>query len=78
MSVPQVTIVGGGMITNDQILPSLYHLQRQGLIGEISICALQARPLKEFAESEMFQRAFPGQSFRAYPALDGDLDGPGR
>jgi len=73
---PQVTLVGGGMITNDQILPSLYHLQRQDVIGEISICALQARPLKALADSELFHRAFPGQSFRPYPELTGDLDQP--
>ncbi len=76
MSVPRVTIVGGGMITNDQILPSLYHLQRQGVVGEIAICALTARPLKALAESELFARAFPGQSFQPYPSLDGDLDAP--
>jgi hypothetical protein len=35
----QVLIVGGGMITHDQLLPSLHHMQRQGRIGEISICA---------------------------------------
>jgi predicted dehydrogenase len=62
------------MITNDQILPSLYHMQRQGVIGQISICALQARPLKELAESETFRLAFPGQTFHPFPALDGDLD----
>ncbi len=71
-----MTIVGGGMITNDQILPSLYHLQRQGVVGEIAICALTARPLKALAESELFARAFPGQSFQPYPSLDGDLDAP--
>jgi len=76
VSAPRVTIVGGGMITNDQILPSLYHLQRQGVIGEIAICALTARPLKALADSELFARAFPGQSFRPYPSLDGDLDAP--
>jgi len=76
VSVPRVTIVGGGMITNDQILPSLYHLQRQGVVGEIAICALTARPLKALAESELFARAFPGQSFQPYPSLDGDLDAP--
>ena len=27
---PQVVIVGGGMITHDQLLPSLYHMLRQG------------------------------------------------
>ena len=35
----ETVIVGGGMITHDQILPSLYHLQRLGRIGAITICA---------------------------------------
>ncbi len=76
MIAPNVVVVGGGMITNDQILPSLYHLQRQGRIGEIAICALNARPLQDLAASEQFARAFPGQSFRAWPDLAGDLDRP--
>ena len=76
MSKPEVTVIGGGMITNDQILPSLYQMQRQGQIGEIRVCALNARPLKALADSEMFRRAFPGQSFRAYPEISGDLDKP--
>ena len=29
---PVVTIVGGGMITRIQLLPSIYHLQREGLV----------------------------------------------
>ena len=45
----QVTIVGGGMITHDQILPSIYHLQRQGLVGPIRICAINSPPLKALA-----------------------------
>ncbi len=76
MKKPDVLIVGGGMITNDQILPSIYHMQRLGLVGDIQISALNARPLKHLADSEMFQRAFPGQSFRAFPELSGDLDKP--
>jgi predicted dehydrogenase len=64
------------MITNDQILPSLYQMQRRGRIGEIRICALTARPLKELAESELFARAFPGQSFCSYPDLTEELDRP--
>jgi predicted dehydrogenase len=71
---PEVTIVGGGMITNDQILPTLYQMQRLGQIGEIRVCALNARPLKALADSAVFKRAFPDQSFRAYPDLNGDLD----
>jgi len=74
MSLLQVTIVGGGMITHDQILPSLYHMQRQGLIGEISICASRGRTLKTLAAAEIWARAFPGQSFRAFPDFSGDLD----
>ncbi len=34
-----VTVIGGGMIVADQILPSLYQLKRQGKIRNITICA---------------------------------------
>jgi predicted dehydrogenase len=71
-----VTVVGGGMITHDQILPSLYQLQRQSVIGPIAVCALTARPLRELANSERLARAFPGQSFLPYPSLDADPDAP--
>ena len=45
-----VTIIGGGMITNDLILPSIYHLQRTGVVGTIDICALNTPPLKALKE----------------------------
>jgi D-galacturonate reductase len=67
-----VTIVGGGMITNDLLLPSLYHLQRTGLVDEISICALNTAPLKALKENEEFLQAFPGHSFTPYPSLETD------
>jgi predicted dehydrogenase len=71
MSQPiQVTIVGGGMITNDLLLPSIYHMQRTGVVGDISVCALNSPPLQALAENEEFHSAFPGQSFTPYPALD--------
>jgi len=70
MLKPEVLIVGGGMITHDQLLPALYHMQRQGRIGDISISALVYAPLRELAEAEGLRRAFPGQSFRAYPDHD--------
>jgi len=76
MSALAVTVVGGGMITHDQILPSLYHLQRQGAIAQIAVCALNARPLRELAESARFARSFPGQSFVPFPPLDADPDAP--
>ena len=30
-------IIGGGMITNDLILPSVYHLQRLGSVAQIKV-----------------------------------------
>jgi len=65
-----VVIVGGGMITHDQILPSIYHLQREGRVGSIRVCALNSAPLRELAEEKTFQEAFPGQTFEPFPALD--------
>ncbi len=72
---PEILIVGGGMITHDQLLPSLYHMQRQGRVGEISICALRGRDLQPLIASPALAEAFPGQSFRAFPA-GGDPDRP--
>jgi D-galacturonate reductase len=66
----QVVIVGGGMITHDQILPAIYHLQRLGTIGPITICALDSGPLRVLAEERVFQEAFPGQTFTALPGLE--------
>ena len=64
---PQVLIVGGGMITHDQILPSLYHMQRQGRIGELGVCALRRKDLQPLLDASDLAEAFPGQSFRPYP-----------
>ncbi len=67
---PEVVLVGGGMITHDQILPSLYHLQRTGQIGTIKVCALNSAPLRALAESIRLKEGFPGQSFEASPSLN--------
>lgn len=73
---PDVVLVGGGMIAHDQLLPSLYQLQRRGVIGDIAVSALNVRTLKALAESETLLDAFPGQTFRPYPTMAGDLDQP--
>ncbi|MCD4699723.1 MAG: hypothetical protein K8R91_04015, partial [Phycisphaerae bacterium] len=65
--LPQVTFVGGGMITQIQLLPTVYHLQRAGVVGDIHICALNAAPLAELQNDETLKRAFPGQSFTPHP-----------
>ena len=64
-----VTIVGGGMITNDLILPSIYHLQRSGIVNSIDICALDSAPLQALIDNEEIAQAFPGQTFTAHPNL---------
>lgn len=64
---PAVTIVGGGMITQVQILPSVYQLQRLGIVGDIAVNALNGAPLKVLGEDPVFKKAFPGQAFASYP-----------
>ncbi|MFC2123849.1 Gfo/Idh/MocA family oxidoreductase [Bacteroidota bacterium] len=64
-----VTIVGGGMITHDLILPVIYHMQRTGIVENINVCSLDSVPLKELKNSAMIQKAFPGQDFKANPPL---------
>lgn len=64
-----VTIIGGGMITYDLLLPSVYHLQRTGYVNDIKVCALDSAPLKALKSSNEIQEAFPGQDFEAFPPL---------
>ena len=65
MNTPQVLVVGAGMIVHDQILPSLYHLQRLGQVGVITVCARRAEALQSLADAEPMRRAFPEQNFTA-------------
>jgi len=65
-----LTIVGAGMIVNDQILPSVYHLQRLGLVGQIKVCDLRSPFLRTLRDHAAYAEAFPGQSFTPYPAFD--------
>lgn len=76
MSAPRVTIVGGGMITHDQILPSLWQMQRAGEIGEIAVCALNGKPLRELDASRTLRRAFPSAKFTPYPDFNDDRPQP--
>ena len=70
----QVTLIGGGMIAHDQILPSLFQLRRLGVIGDIAVCAQHGRTLRALRSSEVISRAFPDQAFRAYPDWNSDPD----
>jgi D-galacturonate reductase len=73
MSKPiDVTIVGGGMITLDLLLPSVYHMQRVGQVRTISVCALDSGPLKALREDKGILQAFPGQDFVSHPPVEED------
>ena len=69
MSAIDIVIVGGGMITYDLLLPSVYHLQRTGYVDKIKVCALDSAPLQALKKSKEFSEAFPGQDFEAYPSV---------
>ena len=73
---PDVLIIGAGMITHDLILPSLYHLQRIGEIGEITVCATSSRNIRILKESPEIREAFPQQDFRAMPSIDTPVGPP--
>jgi D-galacturonate reductase len=64
-----VTIVGGGMITHDLLLPAVYQLRRLGVVGSVSVCALNSPPLAALKQSADIRAAFPEQDFVAHPAL---------
>lgn len=66
-SAPRVTVIGGGMITRIQLLPTLYHLQREGLVGDIHVCARTTRTIRELMNDPTLQKGFPGHGFTAYP-----------
>ncbi len=59
---PPVAVLGGGMITYDQILPSLYQLQREDRIADIYVNARHADKLNAL-ESGILHDAFPDRSF---------------
>ena len=65
-----ILIIGGGMITNDLILPSVYQLRRDGLVGDVSVCALNSAPLARLSENGAIREAFPGSTFTPCPALE--------
>ncbi len=65
----QTLVVGGGMITADLILPSLYQLQRGRIVGEITVCAESSGSLRALVENAEIRNAFPRSSFIAQPDL---------
>jgi D-galacturonate reductase len=61
----KVCSIGAGMILQDQILPSLYQLQRLGIVSDISMCARHQAALDTLAAHPPIVEAFPGHHFTA-------------
>jgi len=68
---PQVLIVGGGMITHDQILPTVLQMQRRGEVGSVDVVAQHGRTVKALRDAPAIQRGFPDGRFRCFPDPDG-------
>lgn len=72
-----LTIIGAGMIVNDLLLPSSLHLQRLGVVGEITVCDMRESALRALKESADLAAAFPGQEFKTCPEIgQGDSNDP--
>lgn len=63
----EIGVIGAGMILHDQILPSLYELQRRGRIGSIRICARNQSTLDSLRANPKIAAAFPGHKFEDRP-----------
>jgi len=70
-----VTIIGAGMIVHDLILPAVYHLQRKGCIGHVSVCDTRSSSIKSLMNNTEINSAFPGQHFTPYPGPDAGVEG---
>ncbi len=56
-----VVLIGGGMISLEVIIPTLFQERREGRIGKVSICSLDAKSIKRV------QNEFPDDEFIPYP-----------
>ncbi len=70
----QVCLIGGGMISRIQVLPSLYQMQRHGLIGDITVCARRKSTVMPLLEDATLKESFPGHSFIPSPGPDDSDD----
>ena len=58
---PPGLLVGGGMISREVILPTLFQERRRGKVGDIAIASRRTDTILELRE------IFPGEEFKGYP-----------
>jgi len=56
-----VLLVGGGMISKEVLLPTIFQERKRGLVGRVLVSSLTARIITEIRE------LFPDEEFEAYP-----------
>jgi predicted dehydrogenase len=59
------------MITHDQILPSVWQMEREGRVAKVAVSAYRYEHLAALAGSATLREAFPGASFDWWPANEG-------
>lgn len=59
-----VLLIGGGMISEEVVLPTVFQEQRRGRVGEVLIASRRASTLKHLRD------VFPQQRFTAFPDPD--------
>jgi len=59
-----VLVVGGGMISEEVILPTLFQERREGRVGEVLVATRRPATISRLRE------VFPGREFRGYPDPD--------
>jgi predicted dehydrogenase len=63
-----VLVVGGGMISEEVIMPTVFQERRLGKVAPIAVSALDAKRLA------YLQKVFPDEEFRCYPDPAKDID----
>ena len=64
--IDKVLVIGGGMIVQDQVLPSLLHLIRLGKIGAVEVCSVRQSTIDALTRNG-FVLHFPESRETAYP-----------
>ncbi|MGQ9554014.1 MAG: Gfo/Idh/MocA family protein [Anaerolineae bacterium] len=59
-----ILLIGGGMISEEVILPTVFQEQRQGRVGEVAVASRRASTIKHLRD------IFPGKRFAGYPDPD--------
>ena len=56
-----ILLIGGGMISQDVIIPTIFQEQDRGVVGEVSMASRRASTLRKVRD------LFPDYRFRAIP-----------